>query len=224
MCDVILLNSEYYQIVGFVCPLPSTGKFWRQRFGKKRQEVFYSKVVQSGRRAGSCLRGHPLQNTQRKTQPSPARPVQGCTQSSCSHSKYPPLGIASGCCTIIQAGQLSHHCRASGFFLEPGYGVGMATSPPPLPVPGIQGCCQPLWPAMQGLHRASHGAWCLVLATWIPGPASPAKHRPTQLCLLVPGEEEHVFPSLHFNLLAQASTSSRRVQLPRQSRPFCRLD
>ena len=50
----------------FDCPSPVIGKFYRQRLGEKRKEVFYSKAAQSGRMAGSCLRAHSFQKTQRK--------------------------------------------------------------------------------------------------------------------------------------------------------------
>ena len=142
-----------------------TGKFWRQRFGEKRKGVFYSKAAQSGRMACSCLKVYPLQSTQRKTQPPPAKPVQDCTQSSFSHSKYRHSGIAGHHCIIIQADQLLS-LLLSGLRLLPGVCMwGQCTMLPlTLPMLGVWGCCQLLQWVMQGLLCA--GPQGPVPSTW----------------------------------------------------------
>ena len=58
----------------------------------KKERGLYSKTVQSGRLTGSCLRAHPLQNTQRQTLPPSARPVPGCAPSSFYHLKTLSFG------------------------------------------------------------------------------------------------------------------------------------
>ena len=68
---------------------------------------------------GFCLRAHPLQNTERKTLPTCAGPVQGCTWNSFSHLKIPSFGK----CRWLQhnhSGALACSQFQSGFGLLPG--------------------------------------------------------------------------------------------------------
>ena len=94
-------------------------KFWRQRFGEKRKEVFYSKAAQSRRMVGSYLRAPLLQNTLRKTQAPSARLIQGCTHRSLFHLKIPSFG---NCKQLPhdRPGGLACSWLQSGFRLLPG--------------------------------------------------------------------------------------------------------
>ena len=117
--------------------------------------------------ACSFLRAHPLQNIQRKTPLSSARPIQSYAQSSFSHLKIlsfgnhrrlqhnHPGGLA---CSQLHSG--------FGFPLESACGARAAMLLQPRPVPGAQGHCQLLWPAIAGapLYRL-----------WGPVPTGPAE-------------------------------------------------
>ena len=92
-----------------------------------------------------------------------------------------------------------------------------------LPMLGTLGHCQPLQPAVQGLHLPG-----LVPVTWPCGfqgplgPASAPAHTPVRGSQRKRSGESLL--SLHLNLPAQASMCSERSSFPSHARPFPSLD
>ena len=165
---------------------------------------------------GPWLSAKPLWQTQRKSLPPSARPVQGCAQSSFSHWKHHPSGIA-GSCWVLQAAQLLS-LPLSDLRLPPfqncfGHAVSRASKIPQALV------CVSSW----CVHEIVPVSLPLVYLSYSCGPGKVLKHpcdsgEPT----LFPSQPIPSFLRLDWHMLARPQWSSQSSS-PALPKDFLRL-